>query len=335
MHIRRFGNTGLKVSELCLGTMTFGNQADEATSFKIMDIAWDAGIQFFDTANIYPLGGNLEQAGSTEAIVGRWIKERGTRDHMVLASKARGKMGPGANDEGLSKKHLWKALEDTLKRLQTDYLDLYLMHWPDLETPIEETLETLTEMVRRGLVRHIGCSNYPAWQIAGSLLASQRNGFAKFQAVQPRYNALFRMIEEDILPLCQLEGLGTMIYNPLAGGMLTGRYTERSLEAGSRFTLNNSGELYKKRYWNEAVFEVVDLLSQFFEERGKSLTHAALAWVVQKPNISSAIIGASKPEQLQDSLKALEMTLEPDELEALEGAWFSLPRERDLLIARR
>jgi 1-deoxyxylulose-5-phosphate synthase len=184
-------------------------------------------------------------------------------------------------------------------------------------------------------VRYIGCSNYPAWQLAASLLSSERNGLKKFQAVQPRYNALFRMIEEDILPLCQLEGIGTMVYNPLAGGMLTGRYKERSLEGGSRFTLENSGELYKKRYWNDAVFDAVEALSHFLEPRGKSLTHAALAWVLQKEGISSAIIGASKPEQLSDSLKAVELKLEPDELEALEGAWFSLPRERDWGVARR
>ena len=335
MKIRRFGNTGLKVSELCLGTMTFGNQADQQTSFKIMDVAWEGGIQFFDTANVYPLGGGLERVGQTEEIVGRWIRERGVREDMVLVSKARGKMGPGANDEGLGKKHLWKALEDTLTRLQTDYLDLYLMHWPDAETPIEETLETLTEMVGRGLVRYIGCSNYPAWQLAASLLSSERNGLKKFQVVQPRYNALFRMIEEDILPLCQLEGIGTMVYNPLAGGMLTGRYRERALERGSRFTLENSGELYKKRYCNDAVFEAVETLSNFFEPRGKSLTHAALAWVLQKRGVSSAIIGASKPEQLTDSLQALDLIFEPEELEAFEGAWFSLPRERDLGVARR
>jgi len=335
MQIRRFGNTGLKVSELCLGTMTFGNQADEGTSFGIMDLAWNAGIQFFDTANVYPLGGGLGQVGRTEEMVGRWIRARGVRDNLVLATKARGQMGLGANDGGLGKKHLWRSLEDSLRRLQTDYLDLYLMHWPDFETPIEETLETLTEMVKRGYVRYIGCSNYPAWQLAASLLSSQRHGLQKFQAVQPRYNALFRMIEEDILPLCQLEGIGTMVYNPLAGGMLTGRYRERALEQGSRFTLDNSGELYKKRYWNDAVFEAVDALSGFFTPRGKSLTHAALAWVLQKEGVSSAIIGASKPQQLEDSLKALDLTLEPVELEALEGAWFSLPRERDLAVARR
>ena len=336
MKTNRLGRTGLKVSEICLGTMTFGGSADEATSFAIMDTADAAGVNFFDTADVYPLGTGWEGAGATEEIVGRWIKARGARDRIVLATKARGKMGPNPNDEGLNRKHLMRAVENSLRRLQTDYIDLYQVHSPDLETPIEETLEALSNMVRQGYVRYIGCSNFPAWQLGEALWASDKQGFARFDSAQPRYNLLFRMIEDELVPLCRSQGVGIIAYNPLAGGMLTGRYKERIIAEGNRFALpGGSGELYRKRYWNEAVFEAVEAMVKYLEPRGKSLTHTALAWVLAQPGISSAIVGASKPEQLQDSLKALEVQLEAEELAFLGEAWFSIPKERDLAVARR
>lgn len=336
MKTKKLGRTGLKVSEVCLGTMTFGGSADQATSFAIMDIADQGGVSFFDTADVYPLGGDHTSAGRTEEIVGKWIKSRGARDRIVLATKARGQMGPGPNDQGLSRKHLMKAVEDSLRRLQTDYLDLYQTHSPDPDTPIEETLEALSDLVRRGYVRYIGCSNYPAWQLAEALWTSDKKNLSRFESVQPRYNALFRMIEDELLPLCRSQGVGVMAYNPLAGGMLTGRYKDRAQEQGHRFAMpGGSGELYRKRYWNQAVLEAVEAMSKFFEPRGKSLTHAALAWVLAQPDVTSAIVGASKPQQLGHSLKALEMQLEPEEMEVLNEAWFALPREKDPSIARR
>lgn len=336
MKIKKLGRTGLKVSEVCLGTMTFGGSADEATSFAIMDTADQAGVSFFDTADVYPLGGDYSSAGRTEEIVGNWIRSRGARERIVLATKARGQMGPGPNQGGLSRKHLMKAVEDSLRRLQVDYIDLYQTHSPDPDTPIEETLEALTDLVRRGYVRYIGCSNYPAWQLAEALWASDKNKLSRFESVQPRYNLLFRMIEDELLPLCRSQGVGVMVYNPLAGGMLTGRYKERVQAEGNRFRLpGSSGELYRKRYWNQAVLDAVDVVAGFFGPRGKSLTHAALAWVLAQPEVTCAIVGASKPEQLSDSLKALEMRLEPEEMEVLNEAWFALPREKDPSIARR
>jgi aryl-alcohol dehydrogenase-like predicted oxidoreductase len=336
MKIKSLGRTGLKVTEVCLGTMTFGNQCDEATSFAIMDAADEAGVNFFDTADVYPIGKDWQTAGATEVIIGNWLKARGARERIVLATKCRGAMGPRPNDEGLSRKHVISACEASLRRLQTDTIDLYQVHSPDPTTPIDETLRALDDLVRSGKVRYIGCSNYPAHQLADALWTSRLGGMARFDSAQPRYNMLFRMIEDEILPLCKVHGVGVIVYNPLAGGMLTGRYRERQLEEASRFTLgNNSGNLYQKRYWKDAVFGEVERLGGFFDSRGKNLTHAALAWVLQQDGVTSAIVGASKPEQLRDSLGGVGMTLDADELAACDDAWFNLPRERDPQVARR
>jgi len=336
MKIKQLGRTGLKVSEICLGTMTFGNQADETTAFGIMDVADQAGVTFFDTADIYPLGGELAQRGTTEVIVGHWLRERGARGRIVLATKCGGPMGTGPNETGLSRKHIISACEASLRRLQTDYIDLFQVHWPDPSTPIEETLRALDDLVRAGKVRYIGCSNYLAWQLATALWTSDKNNLASFECVQPRYNMLFRMIEDEIVPLCQSNGLGVLAYNPLAGGMLTGRYrTARQAESDTRFGLKNSGELYQRRYWNEAVFEAIDALGGFLEPRGKSLTHVALAWVLAQPSITCAIVGASRAEQLQDSLQAVHLVLDDAERQACEDVWFALPRLRDASVALR
>ena len=336
MKIKRLGKTGLKVSEVCLGTMTFGNQADLETSFEIMDVADGAGVTFFDTADAYPLGGDLDELGATEEIVGRWLRERNARERIVLATKCRGKMGRNPNDEGLSRKHILDACEQSLRRLQTDYIDLYQVHWPDPETPIEETLHALDDLVRAGKVRYIGCSNFPAWQLSDALWTSKLEGIASFVSVQPRYNLVFRMIEDELLPLCQAHGLGAIVYNPLAGGVLTGRYRPgASVEEGSRFSLQRSGELYQKRYWNDTLFEEVARLSNFFAPRGKSLTHVALAWVLAQPAVTSAILGASKPDQLRDSIQGIDLKLDDEEMLACEEVWYNLPRIRDREIARR
>ncbi|MGH2390582.1 MAG: aldo/keto reductase [Chloroflexota bacterium] len=336
MKIKQMGRTGLKVSEICLGTMTFGNQADSDTSFAIMDVADQAGVNFFDAADVYPLGGDLSMVGRTEEIVGNWIRERGARDRIVLATKCRGRMGPQPNDEGLSRRHIIAACEASLRRLGTDYIDLYQLHGPDPETPIEETLRALDSLVQSGKVRYIGCSNFPAWRLADALWTSAAHDLARFDCDQPRYNLAFRMIEDEIVPLCQAHGVGIIAYNPLAGGVLTGRYRGiRDAQEGTRFTLNRAGELYRKRYWSDEIFEVVDRLSSFMEGRGKALVHVALAWVLAQPGITSAIVGASRPEQLQESLAATSITLDEEELAACADAWFSLPRERDPLVALR
>lgn len=336
VQIKQLGRIGLRVSEICLGTMTFGNQADEMTAFSIMDVADKAGVTFFDTADVYPLGGDPETHGRTEEIVGRWLRERGARERIVLATKCAGAMGDGPNDKGLSRKHIMSACDASLRRLGTDYIDLYQVHSPDPTTPIDETLGALNDLVRAGKVRYIGCSNFQAWQLAEALWTSDKLGLARFDCDQPRYNLLFRMIEDELLPLCRKHGVGVIAYNPLAGGMLTGRYRQsRETQPNTRFTLKYNGETYRKRYWNDAVLEAVDSLGAYFEERGKSLTHVARAWVLAQPGVTCAILGASKPEQLDESLQGIGMTLDEDELRACDEVWYSLPRERDPQIARR
>jgi 1-deoxyxylulose-5-phosphate synthase len=340
MKIKRLGGTGLHVSEICLGTMTFGVQADEATAFQIMDVADQGGVTFFDTADVYPLGADLNEVGTTETIVGKWLHERHARERIVLATKCAGTMGPSRNDRGSSRKHILDACEQSLRRLNTDYIDLYQVHFADPETPIEETMDALDSLVRAGKVRYIGCSNFAAWQLADAYWTSKLAGLASFASVQPRYNILFRMIEDELLPFCQAHNIGVIVYNPLAGGMLTGRYrtlANREVEQGTRFSIKNSGELYRRRYWRDAAFEAVDQLAQFFEAEPhkKSLTHVALAWTLAQPAVTSAIVGASKPEQLRDSLHGISLELNEEEMQFCNQVWYQLPREQDPTIARR
>jgi aryl-alcohol dehydrogenase-like predicted oxidoreductase len=325
MKIRRMGQTGLKVSELCLGTMTFGNQCDEAASFAILKRAADAGVTFLDTADCYPVPPLPETTGRTEEIVGRWL--RGQRHRFVLATKCRIRTGSGPNDEGLSRRHILASVEASLRRLGTDWIDLYQAHSPDPDTPIDETLRAFDDLVRHGKVRYVGCSNYPAWQVALAVGVSARLGLARFDCAQPRYNLLYRDIEAELLPLCRDQGLGVIVYNPLAGGFLSGKYQtiEAPLE-GTRFTLGKTGELYRERYWHQAQLDAVRELKRHFDTTGRSLVRVAVAWVLAQPGITSAIIGASRVEQLDDSLAAVHTTLDDRDLQVCNLAWFSLPR---------
>jgi aryl-alcohol dehydrogenase-like predicted oxidoreductase len=325
MKTRRLGRTGLKVSEICLGTMTFGHQCDERTSHAILDKAAERGVFFLDTADVYPVPPSPDTAGRSEEILGSWLP--GKRDRFVLATKCRMRVGHGPNDEGLSRRHVLQAAEASLRRLRTDYIDLYQTHSPDPDTPPEETQRALDDLVRQGKVRYLGCSNYPAWQVALALGLSARAGLARFDCVQPRYNLLYREIEAELLPLCRDQGLGVIAYNPLAGGFLSGKY--RSLDApppGTRFTLGKTGDLYRERYWQRAQFEAVEHLRRLFEPRGKSLVRVAVAWVLAQPGISAAIVGASRPEQLDESLGAADLTLDAEEREVCDLVWYSLPR---------
>jgi aryl-alcohol dehydrogenase (NADP+) len=308
-HIR-FGNTGLQVSRLCLGTMTFGLQCDEATSFSIMDAAAQAGITFFDTADVYPLGGTVEIAGRTEEIVGKWL--RGRRDEFIIATKCSGKMGKAAWQQGTSRKHVLEAIEASLKRLNTDYVDLYQVHHYDAATPTDETLEALDTVVRHGKARYIGCSNYHAYRVARSLGRSEALHLAKFVSVQPRYNLLFRQIERELLPLCEEEKLAVMPYNPLAGGLLSGKHKRSTTPPeGSRFTLGTAGGMYTERYWKEREFDAVDAFVAAAREHGIEPVTLAIAWVMANPAVTTPIVGASKPEQLKANAAAVELKLDP------------------------
>jgi 1-deoxyxylulose-5-phosphate synthase len=328
MQQRRMGRTGLKVSETCLGTMTFGGQCDEATSFRIMDVASERGVTFFDTADVYPIPPDLATAGRTEEVIGRWLSASPGRRHaLVLATKCRARVGPGANDQGLSRRHILDACEASLRRLGTDTIDLYQSHSYDPETPIDETLRAFDDLVRSGKVRYVGCSNLAAWQLALSLGISERNGWARYDCVQPRFNLLHRDIEAELLPLCRDQGVGVIAYNPLAGGFLTGKHSADAPPApGTRFTMGASGELYRERYWHAAQFEAVETLRAFCRRRGWDLATASVAWVLQQPGITSAIVGASRPEQLDATLAAPELTFDDEARAAFDAAWWTIPR---------
>jgi aryl-alcohol dehydrogenase (NADP+) len=311
MDYTRLGRTGLRVSRLCLGTMTFGLQSDEETARAILDTAAAAGVTFLDTADVYPLGGGPDTAGRTEEIVGRWL--RGKRHDFILATKCFGPMSSRPWDRGNSRKHVLDAIDASLRRLGTDYVDLYQLHQPDPETPIDETLRALDDVVRAGKARYVGCSNFLAWRVARALGRSETLGMVRFDSVQPRYNLLFREFERELLPLCQEEGLGVIPFNPIAGGLLSGKHQASGAPpSGSRFTLGNSAQLYQERYWQDRMFATVEQLRPLAREAGLDLVTMAVAWVMAHPAVTAPIIGASRPDQLAPSLAAAATQLPAD-----------------------
>lgn len=310
MQYTRLGRTGLKVSKLCLGTMTFGFQCTDPVSTEILDRASDGGITFLDTADVYPLGGGLDTVGRTEEIVGRWLK--GRRHDYIVATKCFGQMSRRRWDSGNSRKHILDAVDASLRRLQTDYIDLYQLHGPDPDTPIDETLRALEDVVRSGKVRYVGCSNFLAYQVARAIGRSEAMNVVRFDSVQPRYNLLYREIERELLPLCREEGVGVIPYNPIAGGLLSGKHNPREdPEEGSRFTLGNAGPRYQERYWHDREFETIEALRPIAQQAGMPLAQMAVAWVLANPAITAPIIGASRPEQLEDSLRAADSPIDP------------------------
>jgi aryl-alcohol dehydrogenase (NADP+) len=310
------GRTGLTVSRLCLGTMTFGFQCDEDTSRAILDASADAGITFIDTADTYPLGS--DDYGRTEEIIGRWLA--GRRDEFILATKCFAPTGPRPWDRGNSRKNIVRALDASLRRLQTDYIDLYQLHFFDARTPIDETLRALDDVVRAGKVRYVGCSNFLAYQLARAVGRSEVLGATRFDSVQPRYNLLFREIERELLPLCRDESIGVIPYNPLAGGFLTGKHQRQAPPPdGGRFTLGKAAELYQERYWHDRQFDTIDQLRPLAAAAGMSMAQLAVAWVLANPVVTSPIVGASRPEQLADAVRATETPLDPALKEQLDA----------------
>ena len=310
----RLGRTGLTVSRLALGTMTFGLQTDETVSHQILDKAAEGGINFLDTADVYPLGGTVETTGRTEEIIGRWLQKQGPagRRRFVVATKAVGKVGPNSWDQGASRKHLLDAIDASLKRLQTDHVDLYQLHSDDRETPLEESLEALDIIVKSGRARYIGVSNFLAYRLARALGKAELHKLTRYVSVQPRYSLLFREIERELLPLVGEEGLGVIPYNPLAGGLLTGKYKAGAKpEENTRFTLGTAGNMYQDRYWNERSFNTVTQLHKLADEAGVPLATLAVAWVMANPLITAPLLGASRPEQLDATLAAAEYRLDP------------------------
>jgi aryl-alcohol dehydrogenase (NADP+) len=315
MHHTKFGRTGLRVSRLCLGTMTFGLQCNEPESIAILNAAAEGGIDFLDTADVYPLGGDATTAGKTEEILGRWLK--GKRQSFILATKCFGQMGAKPWDQGMSRKHILDAIDASLKRLQTDYVDLYQLHGFDSGTPIDEALEALDSVVKSGKVRYVGVSNWMAFRVARALGRSELKGLARIDSVQPRYNLLFRTFERDLLPLCGEEGVAVIPYNPLAGGLLTGKHDRAGApEQGTRFTVGRAGVMYQARYWHDREFDTIEDLKKVAKEAGMSLTTLAVRWVLSNPAITAPIIGASRPVQLADNLAAGEKGALPSDLKA-------------------
>ncbi|WP_250464876.1 aldo/keto reductase [Caballeronia sp. GAFFF2] len=312
MQYRKFGSIGLTVSRLTLGTMTFGLQTEEDASFAIMDRAAEAGVNFIDTANVYPLGATNDLAGRTEEIVGRWLK--GRRHQYILATKAVHAMGPLTWDQGASRKHLLDAIDASLKRLGTDYVDLYQLHNDDRDTPLDEMLEALDIIVKSGKARYVGVSNFLAYRLARALGRADVLRTARFVSVQPRYNLLFRQIERELLPLTVEEGLAVIPYNPLAGGLLTGKHKHDAAPSDGRFTatVGKAGEMYQQRYWHEREFQTIEKLKDVAQESGRSLASTSLAWVLANPAVTSAIIGASRVEQLDETLATVDQPIDAE-----------------------
>ncbi len=316
MEYRKLGRSGLQVSPVCMGTMTFGREADEGMSFKLMDRYIELGGNVIDTADVYA-------AGASEEVVGRWLKKRGNRDRVVLATKVFGMTGPGPNDKGLSRLHIQQAVEASLRRLQTDVIDLYQIHRWDPDVPVEETLGALDDLIQQGKVRYVGCSNLAAWHLAEFLAAAERNGWAYFVSVQPIFNALNRGIETELLPYCAYKGLGVIPYNPLAGGMLTGKYRrEGDLPKGARLEAFGS---YYDRYFTERALDVVEQFCVKAADMGVTPAQLALAWVLGDSRVTCPLLGARNLDQLNDTIGGLDIQLTAEqrsEIPAIDvGDW--------------
>lgn len=293
MEYRRLGQCGLKVSEICLGTMTFGHGADLAEARRMVDLAFEAGINFFDTANTY---GNSQ----SEVFLGEALK--GRRQGAVVATKFFNPVGTGPNDSGMSRYHLMNALEDSLRRLQMDHVDIYYIHHVDVQTPVEEMLRALDDLVHQGKVRYTACSNYQAWRLADALWLSEAKNLARFACYQPQYSLVVRDIEQELIPLCQAKGLGVVVWSPLAGGFLAGKYRPGQLQVQG--TRSAEGWAYPQSYFAANAEQTLQVLLELSQQLGKSPAQVALRWVLEQPAITSAIAGARTAAQLRDNLGA-------------------------------
>jgi aryl-alcohol dehydrogenase-like predicted oxidoreductase len=315
MEYRNLGQSGLKVSELCLGTMTFGTKTDRAEAHNIVDLALDGGINFFDTADGYG-------TGKSETILGEALK--GRRRQAVVATKFFNPMGPGPNDSGMSRVHIMNAIEDSLRRLQMDYVDIYYIHHVDIQTPIEEMLRALDDLVRQGKVRYVACSNYQAWRLSEALWLSEVNDLAAFVCYQPQYSLVVRDIEQELVPLCRHKGVGLVPWAPLASGFLTGKY-----EPGQRSvpgTRSAEGWAWHGRFFADNADETLSVLLDVADELDKTPAQVALRWVLEQPGVSSVIAGVRTAAQLRDNLGATGWRLEGEALARLNEVSYLPPR---------
>ncbi len=316
MEYVRFGSTGLKVSRMCLGCMSYGGPTerwlwalDEAQSRPFLKRALELGINFFDTANVY-------SNGASEEIVGKALRDFASRDEVVIATKVYFEMGPGPNDRGLSRKHILSSIDASLKRLGTDYVDLYQIHRWDYDTPIEETLEALSDVVRAGKARYIGASAMYAWQFAKALSTSDLHGWARFVSMQPHYNLIYREEEREMLPLCQDQKIAVIPYSLVAKGLLTRKPSKERNE-----TLRAQTDDVGKRLYTEEDLQIAQRVSDVAEARGLPMAQVALAWMLSKPVVTAPIIGATKPHHLDDAVAAVSVQLTPDEIRHMEEVY--------------
>ena len=314
MEFRRLGNSGLKVARICLGTMQWGWTADEKTAFTVMDAYVEAGGNFIDTADIYSAWVPGNEGGVSEAVIGRWLKARGNRHLIVLATKFNGRLWAGPNGDGLSRGHVMKAVDDSLRRLQTDFIDLYQTHWPHTDTPQEETLRALDDLVKMGKVRYLGCSNEPAWRLMKAMWLSDKYNLNRMISLQPPYSLVRRAdFERELEAVCLDQGVGVIPYSPLQGGFLTGKYRRGQVP-------NSERAEGLKRYFTEQNYRLLDLLDQLGLKYNATVTQMALAWMLQRPVISAPIVGANSVEQLNDILGSLNVKLSAEDVKAIDEA---------------
>jgi aryl-alcohol dehydrogenase-like predicted oxidoreductase len=313
MEFRTLKQTSLKVSRLCFGNMTFGKPVDQAQATEMVDFCLDSGINFFDTANMY-------QMGQAEEMLGNAM--RGKRDRIVLASKVRAKMGEGPDESGLSRQAIFRAIEDSLRRLQTDYLDLYFLHQPDYAVPLDETLEAMEQLVRQGKVRYPGTSNYAAWQVADILSRSTQRSYTPAATAQPMYNLLARGLEQEFIPMARTFDVSIIAYNPLAAGLLTGKHIASIIPEGGRFDRN---PMYQDRYWHTKTFHAIERLKKLAAEVGRPLIDLAFAWLLHHTIADCVILGASKLEQLKQNVYFCNSGPLPDEVvQTCDEVWNEL-----------
>jgi aryl-alcohol dehydrogenase-like predicted oxidoreductase len=314
MEYRNLGKTGLKVSSLCMGTMQFGWSVDEAGTRQILSRGFEAGINFIDTADVYSKWVDGNPGGVAEEFIGRWLKgARIPRERLVIATKVRGRLGDGPNAEGLSRVHILQAVEASLRRLGTDYIDLYQTHWPDSSTRIEETLRAMDDLVKQGKVRYVGASNYKAWELMEALWVADKYNLVRYDSLQPHYNLVRRdEFERELMAVCETYELGVIPYSPLEGGFLTGKYRRDMVLPESRRAEG------RQKYMTEKNFTLLDKMDEIATSHQATLAQVALAWLLANPVITSPIIGATSLEQLDENLGVLEVKLTAEEKNALD-----------------
>jgi aryl-alcohol dehydrogenase-like predicted oxidoreductase len=333
MRYRQLGNTGMFVSEICLGTMTFGGKGSfyeqvgkvgQKDVTAIVARTLEAGVNFIDTADVYSLG-------LSEELLGQALKDIDVRrSDVVIATKGFGRLGPGPNEAGASRGHLMDTVEESLKRLQTDHIDLYQIHAQDLVTPVEETMRALEDMVRRGMVRYVGCSNWQAWKIMQAQGIADKRGWTRFETVQAYYSLVGRGLEREVVPAIEDQKMGLMVWSPLAGGILSGKFGPNSSPEGARRATFDFPPVDRERAW-----PIVDAMREIGKARGASPARVALAWVLAKPFVTSVIIGVKTMEQLEDNLAASDLTLTPDEVKRLDDLSALTPEFPGFMVARQ